>query len=114
MKRKRSRNSKKLMQAKVAHEKFLKTVGVPTNRQPMVYEFPDLSTKPTIPTSDIIPSNGFRRSIDDYKWKSDRKENLEIIKETERKHKRIAPAYNKGPLMFITDDASPDSLGKKI
>lgn len=115
MKRKKSHRSKKLMQAKVAHEKFLKSMGVPTIRPQMVYEFPDLSSKKSlIPTSDTIPSNGFRKSLDDYKWKAGAQEKEEAIREAEKKRTRVAPAYNKGPLMFITDEADPNSLGKKI
>lgn len=35
-------------------------------------------------------------------------------KEKDRKRKRLAPLYNKGPVQYITDDADPTELGRKI
>lgn len=79
-------------------------------------DFPDLTVESrcTAKISNQIPGNGFKRTIDDYKWRKGREEKPEIIAETERKKKRIAPAFNKGPLMFITDEADKVSLGRKV
>lgn len=35
-------------------------------------------------------------------------------KEKDHKRKRLAPAYNKGPVMYITDDTNPAELGRKL
>lgn len=34
--------------------------------------------------------------------------------EKDRKRKRLAPLYNKGPVQYITDDADPTELGRKL
>ena len=75
----------------------------------------DLSVKDSsVSASNSIPGNGFKKSVDDYRWKKGREETPETIKETERKKSRVAPAYNKGPAMYITEDADITSLGRKV
>jgi hypothetical protein len=64
--------------------------------------------------SNAIPANGFKRSVDDWRWKRDRQESAETVKEIERKKTQIAPAYNKGPVMFISEQMDPSSLGRKV
>lgn len=34
--------------------------------------------------------------------------------EKDRKRKRLAPLYNKGPVQYITDDADPKEIGRKL
>jgi len=68
----------------------------------------------TIPLSNAIVSGGYKRSVDDYKWKRDREESAETIKEIERKKTKIAPAFNKGAVQYITDDTDPTHLGRKL
>jgi hypothetical protein len=75
---------------------------------------PDLSVKQVAPLSNTIPSNGFKRSIDDYKWRRDVVESKEAIIETERKKSRVAPYTNKGAYMFITDGDDARVIGKKV
>jgi hypothetical protein len=77
---------------------------------------PDLSVenKNVAPISNAIPANGYKRSIDDWRWKRDRGESAETIAEIERKKTQVAPAYNKGPVMFISEQMDPASLGRKI
>lgn len=58
--------------------------------------------------------NGFKRSVDDYKWKRDREESVATIKEIEKKKTRLAPAFNKGAVQYITDGADTQTLGRKI
>jgi hypothetical protein len=77
--------------------------------------FPEPMVKKNLPPLSNVVGNGFKRSIDDYKWRRDEpKESRETIAEIERKKKRIAPAYNKGPFMYITDDMDPATLGRKV
>lgn len=61
-----------------------------------------------------IPENGYRRDLEEYKWKKGITENPEAAKEAESKKKMVAPAYNKGPLMYITAEADLTTLGKKV
>jgi len=77
---------------------------------------PDLTVENTnvAPLSDAIPANGYKRSIDDWRWKRDRGESADTIAEIERKKTRVAPAFNKGATMFISDGMDPASLGRKI
>jgi hypothetical protein len=66
------------------------------------------------PLSNAIPANGYKRSVDDWKWKRDRVESAETVKEIERKKTRIAPAFNKGANQYITEGTDPTTLGRKI
>jgi hypothetical protein len=110
--------SKRLLAAKKEHYRFLAAMGVarmPAKRQNNPDNFPDL----TVPSrgaklSNSIPGNGFKKSVDDYRWKRDREEKHSAILEAERKKSRVAPAYNKGPLMYVTEADDPKSLGRKL
>jgi hypothetical protein len=76
--------------------------------------FPNLRVESSYNLSNEV-SNGFKKSIDDYKWKKDKEESFQTIEEIERKKKRIAPAYSKGAMQYITDDAENiKTLGRKI
>lgn len=115
---KNRKQSKRLLAAKADHFRFLAAMGVarlPAKRQNNPDNFPDL----TVPhrgakLSNEIPGNGYKKSVDDYRWKRDREEKQEAIIEAERKKARVAPAYNKGPVMYVTDADDPRSLGRKI
>ena len=61
-------------------------------------------SKPT-PTSDRIP--GFAPASDfmhAHKWKRGMLETEATVKEIRRKASKIAPAYNKGALQYLTDE----------
>ncbi len=72
-----------------------------------------LSRKELPPLSNSV-GNGFKRSVDDYKWKRDREESAATIKEIERKKTRVAPAYNKGAVQYLTEGTDPATIGRKI
>ena len=72
-----------------------------------------LEKKNLAPLSNAV-GNGFKRSVDDYKWKRDREESVATIKEIEKKKSRIAPAFNKGAVQYITDGADVQTLGRKV
>jgi hypothetical protein len=71
-----------------------------------------------IPTTKAIMSNavgnGFKRSVDDYKWKTSAAEKPETIREIEKKKTRLAPIANKTGYQYITDGADIETLGKKV
>lgn len=76
---------------------------------------PDLSCPSNAaPLSNDIPGYGFKRSVDDWKWKRGCEESAATVKEIERKKTRIAPAYNKGANQYITDGTDPTYLGRKV
>lgn len=64
--------------------------------------------------SNSIPGNCYKHSIDDWRWKRGQTESAATIAEIERKKSRIAPLWNKGATMFITDGEDPKTLGKKV
>lgn len=115
-KRKRSK-SKRLLQAQEEHKKFLESVGY-TGRRKARVSFPNLKVEnfENVGTlSDDIPgAGGYKRSVDDYKWKRDIVESVSTIAEIEKKKMRVAPAYNKGATQYITDGADPKTLGRKV
>jgi len=107
--------SKKLQEAKAKHQKYIDSLGLskPTHSNPN--NFPDLSVdRKGAELSNTIPDNGFRRSVYDYRWRKDRQETEQAILEAERKRSRVAPLWNKGGVMYITDDQDPTTLGKKV
>lgn len=117
-KKKPQQKSKRLLEAQAAHRKFLTSMGVSLKKSILrgnTANWSDLTVHSNAaPLSNTIPGSGAKRSLDDYKWKKDVQENPEAIAEAEKKKTRIAPAYNKGPLMYITDDADTKSLGRKV
>lgn len=116
--RKRKSQSKRLAAAREEHKKFLASVGYHGEpRRKYHSTMPDLKVDngPNVaPLSDAIPSNGFKRSVDDWRWKRDREESAATIAEIERKKTRVAPAFNKGAVQYITDETDPTYLGRKI
>jgi hypothetical protein len=118
-KKKKQRKSKSFTKAQSEHRAFLAKHGIhstggkkPTGRSEY---FSDLSVvSDCAPVSNAIPGSGFKRSVDDYKWKRDREESAEAIAAAEEKKKRIAPYTNKGSYMYVTDDTEASSLGKKV
>lgn len=109
--------SKSFMRAKAEHQRFLASMGIsaPKKRPNNPDNFPDLTVdRKSVTLSNAIPSNGFKRSNDDYKWRRDREETQQAIVEAERKKSRVAPLWNKGGVMYITDDQDPTTLGRKV
>ena len=116
--RKKPSKSKRFLQAQVEHQKFLASVGFFGKRKNVdrPYNMPDLSIESSAaPLSNRLDfDGGYKRSIDDHKWKRDRVESKATIEEIERKKTRVAPAYNKGATQYITDGADPTTLGRKL
>jgi hypothetical protein len=115
--RKRKSKSKKLVASREEHKKFLASVGYYGKLKHRFHSnMPDLTVENTnvAPLSNAIPANGYKRSIDDWKWKRNHVESADTVKEIERKKTRIAPAFNKGANMYITEGTDPTSLGRKI
>lgn len=72
-----------------------------------------LEQKSRLPLSNAV-GNGFKRSVEDYKWKRDREESAATIAEIERKKTRVAPGWNKGAVQYLTDGTDPATIGRKI
>lgn len=104
----------KAQRAREEHMKYLESLGyTPGMRIERTAELPKYSY--TRVTSDRIPGGGgFKRSVEDYKWKKDKEESAATIKEIERKKTCLAPAYNKGAVQYVTAGTDPRYIGKKV
>jgi len=113
------KSNKRLARANDEHRAFLASVISerrklirPTTLKHM--EKQDTPKKDLISLSDSIPYGEYKKSVDDYRWKKDLSESPETIKEIERKKGRIAPAFSKGALTYITDETDPTTIGRKL
>ena len=102
--------------SKLRHAKYLRSLGVPARLQRPNSVWPEDTYVPRdcAPLSNAIPSNGYKSELTDYKWRQGCIEKPAEIQEALNKSKRVAPAYNKGGYMYITEDADLKSLGKKV
>ena len=116
-KKKPAPKSKKFLQAQQEHKKFLLSMGISTKPRKdtprKLVQTEEAPQRKVAPTSDSIPSNGYKNTIDDYKWKRT-SEKKSVIEETERKKSRVAPYTNKGAYMYITDAEDTKSIGRKL
>lgn len=110
----RKKPSKKDLRLRQERKDFFASILGDKKRSRPNY-MPDLSVETrTAECSNDIPGYGFKKSVDDWQWKRDREESAETIAAIERKKKQVAPAYNKGATMYITEGTDPASLGRKI
>ena len=84
------------------------------SRKERFINMPEPLPRKELPPLSNSVGNGFKRSVDDYKWKRDREESVATIKEIERKKTRVAPAFNKGAVQYLTDGTDPATIGRKI
>lgn len=107
--------NKKLFQAAIEHEKFLKKYGVhpsqlKNKKEKLMIDIPNYKVY-----NKYNLSNGFAKIPGKNGVMENRfKETNEVRNEIEAKSKRIAPLWNKGGTMYITPDADLTTLGKKI
>lgn len=77
------------------------------------YEYDDPVKARSIPSAP--PVEQVVRPKIDYEDNSEMAIREELAqKEKDRKRKRLAPLYNKGPVQYLTDDVDPTELGRKI
>ena len=113
---KKKRLSERAKRAKAEHDEWVKKKLSNVPR-------PDIIAEPfvgfdrpikTLPPLSNVAGNGFKRSVDDYKWKKGREELPSTIREIEKKKTRLAPVANKTGYQYITDGADVETLGKKV
>lgn len=106
------------MREQAALAKLLKAMPKSDNRDISVNKIPSLTYDDTLgvrslPSAPPAPKRSRKRA--DYSESPDMAAREVIAQEEkDRKRKRLAPAYNKGPVMYITDDTDPTELGRKI
>lgn len=114
---KRKKPSNKTLALRQERKEFFASIlGCHKPKQFRAKNMPDHSYEDrAVPVSNNLhETGGFKKSVDDWKWKRGREESAETIKEIEKKKSRIAPAWNKGANQYITDGDDPKTLGRKI
>lgn len=109
----------KLKKANDAHREFLASIINASSVTPTrISKRKAISVAPIIlqtKTSDAIPvSGGYKRTVDDYKWRRDVVETVATIQEIALKKTRLAPIYSKGPVQYISDETDLTTIGKKL
>lgn len=108
----RKKPSKKTLRLREERKAYFKTV-LKSSAKERPINMPDpLIKKNLAPLSNSV-GNGFKRSVEDYKWKRDREESAATVKAIEEKKKRLAPIANKTGYQYITDGADVETLGRK-
>lgn len=117
---KRQANAKRLaaQQEEAARQKLLRALTPSSTKEISLhkipkYEYDDKSKARSIPSATAVAAP--------TKIETDYTDNPELAarevlaqQEKDRKRKRLAPAYNKGPVMYITDGMDPAELGRKL
>ena len=109
----RKKPSKKTLRLREERKAYFATV-LKDSRKERFINLPEPLPRKELPPLSNSVGNGFKRSVDDYKWKRDREESAATIKEIERKKTRVAPAFNKGAVQYLTDGTDPATIGRKI
>jgi hypothetical protein len=109
----RKKPSKKTLRLREKRKAYFKSIlsGSKPERPISIPE--PLQRKELPPLSNSV-GNGFKRSVEDYKWKRGREESASTAKAIEEKKKRLAPIYSKGPVQYLTDGADVETLGRKV
>ena len=109
----RKKPSKKVLRLREERKVFFSAI-LNGSRKERPINLPEPLPRKELPPLSNSVGNGFKRSVEDYKWKRDREETVATIKEIERKKTRVSPAYNKGAVQYLTDGTDPATIGRKI
>ena len=109
----RKKPSKKVLRLREERKTFFSTILKDKPRKERTLNIPEREVKKLPPLSNSV-GNGFKRSVEDYKWKRDREETVATVKAIEEKKKRLAPSANKAGYHYITDGADVETLGRKV
>lgn len=109
----RKKPSKKTLRLREERKSYFASVLKGSAKERPI-NLPEPMIKKSLPPLSNSVGNGFKRSVDDYKWKRDREESVATAKAIEEKKKRLAPIYSKGPVQYLTEGTDPNTLGKKV
>jgi hypothetical protein len=109
----RKKPSAKTLRLREERKAYFKTVLRNSGKERPINMPEPMQVKILPPLSNSV-GNGFKRSVEDYKWKRDREESVATAKAIEEKKKRLAPIYSKGPVQYLTEGVDPNTLGKKV
>lgn len=106
--------SKKVLELRAKRAALFESIQKTRPKTTKVVLAPEpIQPRVTAPLSNAV-GNGFKKSVDDYRWKKDREESSTTIKEIERKKTMIAPLYSKGAVQFITPGSDTKTIGRKV
>ena len=108
----RKKPSAKVLRLREERKVYFSAILKDRPRKERTLNIPERIVKDLPPLSNSV-GNGFRRSVEDYKWKRDREESSATVKAIEEKKKRLAPIANKTGYQYITDGADVETLGRK-
>jgi len=109
----RKKPSKKTLRLREERKAYFKSILKGSTKERPINMPEPYQPKNAVPLSNSV-GNGFKKSVEDYKWKRDREESVATIREIEKKKNRLAPSFNKGPVQYITDGADVETLGRKV
>lgn len=109
----RKKPSKKTLRMREERKAYFAAI-LKGSRKERPINLPEPLPRKELPPLSNSVGNGFKRSVDDYKWKRDREESVATAKAIEEKKKRLAPIYSKGPVQYLTEGTDPNTLGKKV
>ena len=109
----RKKPSAKVLRLREERKVYFSAILKDRPRKERTLNIPERIVKDLPPLSNSV-GNGFKRSVEDYKWKRDREESAATVKDIEEKKKRLAPVYSKGPVQYLTEGTDPVTLGKKV
>jgi K+/H+ antiporter YhaU regulatory subunit KhtT len=108
----RKKPSVKVLRLREERKVYFSAILKDRPRKERTLNIPERIVKDLPPLSNSV-GNGFKRSVEDYKWKRDREESAATVKAIEEKKKRLAPIANKTGYQYITDGADVETLGRK-
>jgi K+/H+ antiporter YhaU regulatory subunit KhtT len=108
----RKKPSAKVLRLREERKVYFSAILKDRPRKERTLNIPERIVK-DLPALSNSVGNGFRRSVEDYKWKRDREESAATVKAIEEKKKRLAPIANKTGYQYITDGADVETLGRK-
>lgn len=109
----RKKPSKKVLRMREERKAYFASI-LKDSRKERPINLPESLPRKELPPLSNSVGNGFKRSVDDYKWKRDREESAATAKAIEEKKKRLAPIANKTGYQYITDGADVETLGRKV
>lgn len=117
-KRKARKPTQAMIESQRLTEELLEKVGYykPRKSQSKKFSYSLAVESNAAPLSNTIPGGAAaKRDLrTEHKWKRDCEEKPETIRAIEEKAMRVAPAYNKGAVQYITDQTDAKYLGRKI
>ena len=109
----RKKPSAKTLRLREERKAYFKSILKDSSKERPINMPEPLPKRELAPLSNSV-GNGFKRSVEDYKWKRDREESAETIAEIEKKKTRLAPIANKTGYQYITDETDIETLGRKV